>query len=237
MIRADTHATVGQLVAQRPARARVFERYGIDYCCGGQTPLETACAAKGLDADQLLHELDALEAGAAEETDWTSATMGELIDHIVGTHHAYLQGQLPRLLAMAGKVVDVHGERHPELDEVRTVFEELAGELTSHLAKEEQILFPMIKELETAASAPCFHCGTVKNPIRVMEHEHDQAGHALARLRRLTNDYTPPTDACNTYRTLLAGLAELEADLHQHIHKENNILFPRAAAAETAKGM
>jgi regulator of cell morphogenesis and NO signaling len=236
MTRLDTRTTVGQLVAERPARARVFERYGIDYCCGGKTPLDEACAGKSLDVEAVVRELDAPdEAPAMDQTDWTRAPLGELIDHIVATHHAYLQQQLPRLAAMANKVVDVHGERHPELNEVRAVFEELAAELESHLGKEEQILFPMIKELEASATAPCFHCGSVNNPIRVMEHEHDRAGDALARIRELTRDYSPPSDACNTYRTLLTELAALETDLHQHIHKENNILFPRAAAMEAGK--
>lgn len=237
MTQRNTHTTVGQLVAERPLRARVFERYGIDYCCGGKTPLVQACAEKGLGVDQVFRDLDAADTAAApgEQRNWAEATLSELIDHIVATHHAYLQRQLPRLTALASKVVEVHGGHHPELHEVRDIFQDLRAELESHAAKEEQILFPMIKTLEASTAAPCFHCGSVNNPIRVMEHEHDDAGNALARIRGLTNDYTPPPDACNTYRTFLTELAEFEADLHQHIHKENNILFPRAAEAEAAK--
>jgi regulator of cell morphogenesis and NO signaling len=158
--------------------------------------------------------------------------MTELADHIEQTHHAYLREELPRLTGLVGKIREVHGERHPKLVEVQRVFLGLRDELMMHMMKEEQVLFPMIRQMEASDNEPSFDCGSVDNPIRVMEHEHDNAGNALARLNELTGGYLPPADACNTYRATLSGLQELELDLHLHIHKENNILFPRASERE-----
>lgn len=230
----DTQATVGQLVAERPGRSRVFERFDIDYCCGGKKPLEQVCREKGLDLETVASALAAQDAKGIDRDaiDWTTAPLGALADHIVAVHHEYLRQELPRLAGLVAKIADVHGKGHPELLEVRAVFNGLKEELEAHTDKEEQVLFPMIKQLETASEQPQFHCGSVNNPIRVMELEHDDAGAALERLRALTGDYEPPAEACNTYRATLAGLAELEANMHQHVHKENNILFPRASAVE-----
>jgi regulator of cell morphogenesis and NO signaling len=158
--------------------------------------------------------------------------MVEMIDHIVATHHAYLRRELPRLTALAGLVFGAHGSRHPELKELCGIFDSLREELLLHMLKEEKVLFPIIARLEGASEIPQFHCGSVMNPIRAMEHEHDDAGAALARLREIAGGYIPPADACPSYRALLEGLAELERDLHLHIHEENNVLFPRARAAE-----
>lgn len=232
----EPNKTVGQLVAERPSRARVFERFGVDYCCGGKTALGDACAERRLDTQKIvaaLREADS-KAAATDEPDWTRAALSELIAHILEKHHAYLRGELPRLAQMVAKVYDVHGARHPELAEVRQTYNGLHAELELHMMKEEQILFPLIKTMEASQSLETGHCGSVNNPISMMEHEHDSAGAALARMRSLTGDFTPPEDACNTYRVLMDGLAELEADLHQHIHKENNILFPRASELEAA---
>jgi regulator of cell morphogenesis and NO signaling len=229
----DVNTTIGQLVTQRPGRARVFERLGIDYCCGGKMPLSEACADRGLDAQAVLDELAANEqASSGEERNWSDAGLTDLCDHIEATHHAYLRDELPRLGAMVDKVAAVHGDREPELRELVTVFRAFRSEIESHMAKEEQVLFPMIRRLDEAEALPSFHCGTVNNPIRVMEYEHDSAGAALARMRRLTHDFTPTPEACNTYRAMLEGLTALERDMHLHIHKENNILFPRASALE-----
>ncbi|MBP9025150.1 MAG: iron-sulfur cluster repair di-iron protein [Phycisphaerae bacterium] len=229
----DLTAPVGQLVADRPARARVFERFDIDYCCGGKTPLDEACANKGLDLQEVLRALEQAESAVAapDETDWRHASRADLIINIIDTHHVYLKRALPELAQLAAKTRQVHGASHPELAEVQEVFTELRAELEGHMMKEERILFPLIQGMESGAACEGF-CGSVQNPIRVMEYEHDSAASALQRLRHLTGDYTPPADACNTYRALLSGLAELEADLHQHIHKENNILFPRAIELE-----
>ncbi|HPM22813.1 MAG TPA: iron-sulfur cluster repair di-iron protein [Phycisphaerae bacterium] len=228
---------VGQLVAERPARARVFERFGIDYCCGGQTPLRDACAAGGIDPRAVAAALGAADADATatNDADWTTAPLADLIANIVDTHHAYLRRELPRLTQLVAKVYQVHGTRHTELTDVQEVFGDLQAELEAHMMKEERILFPMIETIASSGAHSAAHCGSVQNPIRVMEHEHDSAGAALARLRELTAGYAPPVDACNTYRALLSGLAEFEADLHTHIHKENNILFPRAVELEATR--
>lgn len=230
-----SYPLVGELVAEKPGRSRVFEKLGIDYCCGGKRPLDVACAEKGLDPETLLQALKAFDAASSaggDGRDWRTAPLSELADHIVATHHAYLREELPRLSALVNKVAGAHGEHRPELLQVREIFAALKAEMEQHMMKEEQILFPMCKVLETANAVPSFHCGSVQNPIRVMEHEHDSAGNALHRMNAMTHGYTPPQEACNSYRAMLEGLERLEADMHQHVHKENNILFPRAIALE-----
>ena len=230
-------ATVGQLVVESPARARVFERYGIDYCCGGKIPLADACAKKGVDLQQVLHDLlneDAQPAAPAQ--DWAAASLNELTQHIVSTHHAYLRQELPRLEFLTQKVVNAHGERHVALQQVHHIFMNLKADMEAHMRKEEEILFPMCQQLDSATEIPEFHCGSLRHPIAVMLREHDDAGVALETMRQLTQNYTPPADACNTYRAMLVSLAQLEADMHQHVHKENNILFPRAIALESKLG-
>ncbi len=236
MIPIDSTTTVGQLVAERPARARVFKQMGIDYCCGGKTPLRDACAAGGIDAQKVVDALNRVDAEATltDETDWTRAPLADLLANILDTHHAYLRRELPQLTQIAAKVREAHMARHPELTEVQAVFNDLRAELETHMLKEEQVLFPLIQTMESDGAVAAAHCGSVQNPIRVMECEHDAAGAALLRLRTLTSGFTAPADACNTYRVLLSGLAELETDLHRHIHKENNILFPRAVELEAA---
>jgi regulator of cell morphogenesis and NO signaling len=233
----DTSVTVGQLVARQPAHARVFERLGIDYCCGGKKTLAEACAAKGLDAPTVAAMLGAVDAGDAPGgRDWTTAPLAELAEHIVRTHHVYLRSELPRLTQIVNKVAAVHGDNHPELHEVRSTFQLLRAELEEHMMKEERILFPLIAQIDAGTFDPATsHCG-IERPIQVMEHEHENAGNALTRLRQLTGGYAVPDGACNTYRVMLASLAQLEADMHQHVHKENNILFPRALEARSRLG-
>ena len=227
---------VGAVVAERIGRARVFERLGIDYCCHGATPLGEACALRALDPESVVAALAASDAQGEGEgddrTDYAALAASALADHIEATHHAYLKTELPRLSCLIETVVAAHRARHPELDELADTFETLRHELESHLMKEERILFPLVRQLERATTAFPIHCGTVDNPIRVMEHEHEIAGSALERLRNLTGDYQPPSDGCASLQSLYDALARLEADMHQHIHKENNILFPRAAALE-----
>jgi regulator of cell morphogenesis and NO signaling len=227
---------IGQLVTERPSRARLFERLGIDYCCDGRAPLGQACTEKGLDVEEVLRSIASADLEETQEDafDAAGATMGALADHIVAVHHGYLRRELPRLAGLLEKVVGAHGERHPELRAVQEIFTSLKEELEEHIVKEEMVLFPIVKQLEKATSLPGFHCGSVGNPIHVMEHEHRDAGTCLTRLRELTGGYKVPPDSCNTYRALLDGLAHLEGDLHRHIHKENEILFPRALAAEAA---
>lgn len=232
----DINTTVGQLVTERPGRARVFEQFGIDYCCGGKKPLAEVCATRGLDPQAVMDALIAHEQQTGpEERDWSQASLTELCDHIENTHHAYLKAEVPRLSAMVNRIAAVHGDHEPHLHQLADVFEGFRREIESHMEKEEQVLFPIIRRLEEAeqaGSCPSFHCGSINNPIAVMEHEHDSAGDALARMRALTHDYTPPSHACNTYRATLDGLSVLEHDMHRHVHKENSILFPRASALE-----
>ena len=233
MQQSELDVTIGSLVAERISRARVFERYGLDYCCGGKVALGEACKEKGLDPQDVLAALKASDTDeeAVNSTDWRAASLTELVDHIEITHHTYLNRELPRLSQLMEKVVTAHSDRHPDLVKVAETLEALRAELTQHMAKEEQILFPLIRQMDSNGQIDT-HCGRVANPIGVLEHEHDNAGRALVRLRSLTQDYKVPEDACGTYQALLAGLAELELDLHLHIHKENSVLFPRAISLE-----
>ena len=226
--------TVGELVTRRPSRSRVFEKLGIDYCCGGKKPLSEACTEKGIDAGTVLTVLLAAEDAATPgEQGWTNATLAELSHHIVQTHHAYLKRELPRLQAIVHKVAAVHGAHHPWLNDLENVYAHFAAEMGAHMMKEEQVLFPLIRGLESGELGPNTNCGRgVDNPIRVMEHEHEDAAQCLARMRELSTGFTPPQDACNTFRAMLDGLRELDADIHRHVHKENNILFPRALELE-----
>lgn len=226
-------STVGDWVADRPARARVFESLGIDYCCGGKKPLANAAVEKGLDAVTLATMLRAIEDNTqahAADVDVDAMSLTQLADHIEQTHHAYLRSELPRLQQLLTKIASVHGDRDPRLPQLLETFDGFIAELQSHMMKEEQILFPICRALETGQTD--FHCGSINNPIRVMEMEHDAAGDALATMRELTDDFTPPSGACNTWRAALDSLAELEQDMHRHIHKENNVLFPKAAKHE-----
>jgi regulator of cell morphogenesis and NO signaling len=226
--------TIGHLVAENPNRARVFERYGIDYCCGGKRSLGDVCASKTVDAAAIIRELQESEDAAAPGADWMNVSLVDLTHHIEAAHHAYLKEELPRLSGLVQKVARVHGDNHPEMVEVATIFESFRADMEMHMRKEEMILFPMIRQLETTGIRGESHCGSINNPIHVMEAEHDAAGRALEQFRTLTHDFTPPADGCNTFRVTLDGLQRLEADTHEHVHKENNILFPRAAAMERA---
>ena len=227
----DVNTTLCDVVNDHPALARELERRGLDYCCGGTRTLEEACEAAGLEPVTVADNL----AQACEPTEpapWTTMNMVELVDHIEAVHHQYLWDELPRLDALLDKVVGVHGGRHPELATVAEVFAELRADLEPHLMKEERVLFPMIRELAITEEPPTFHCGSVANPVAVMMREHDAAGEILARLREATDDYQAPADGCVSYRRCFEGLAELEADTHLHIHKENNVLFPMVVQRE-----
>jgi regulator of cell morphogenesis and NO signaling len=224
--------TIGELVVAQPALARVFEKLGFDYCCGGKQTLAAVCARRGLDLATVTAMLDGTTLAlnsAAPEVDAASLSLGALADHIEQTHHAYLKTELPRLTEKSERVARKHGWRDPRLREVRQTVRTFAEEMFGHMQKEEGILFPLVRQIE-AGAGDAFHCGSIANPIHVMEAEHESAGAAIARLRELTNGFTPTDQDCNTHRALLGGLADLEADLHRHVHKENNILFPRALA-------
>lgn len=231
MRRIDPRLTLGALVTDHPELARELERRGLDYCCGGARTLADACRDKGLDADLVAAEL-ASAALDVPPPDWAAMGPTELVDHIEATHHRYLHQELPRLTALVDKVCAVHGERHPELHEVRAVFAEIRADLDPHLLKEERVLFPMIRELEAATEPPQFHCGSLRNPISVMLVEHDRIGGLLERLRALTDGYAVPADGCASYEACFQGLAALDADTRLHIHKENNLLFPAVVELE-----
>lgn len=231
MIMIDTNATLSELVTANPALASHLDRLGLDYCCGGQRRLGDAAAAAGLDLDEVLDVISVVE-GAPDPEGWNEMSPAALVDHLEATHHAYLHQELPRVSALADKVAGVHSERHPELVEVLSLVTELRADLGPHLLKEERVLFPMIRDLARSTTTPSFHCGSLANPIRVMEAEHDSAGDLLARLRAATNDYMVPADGCASFHALYAALAEIEADTHLHVHKENNLLFPAVLAAE-----
>jgi regulator of cell morphogenesis and NO signaling len=219
MIQSDS--TVGQLAAEHPLATRVFHRHGIDFCCDGGRKLQEACAAQDLDTEMVLEEIrKELSDTTTPEEQWVQAPLEDLIDHILIAYHRPLKEELPRLDSMAQKVLEVHRDKDPDrLSELVEVFAGLKAELELHMAKEEQILFPMIKQGQGPMAG---------GPVSMMEQEHESAGAALRRLRELTKDYQIPPEACTTWRALWHGLAALEESLHQHIHLENNILFPRA---------
>lgn len=227
----DPRQSVAEILLENPSRATVFEQLRIDYCCGGKQSLLEACAHRGLPVADVVERLNST---AAALTDvpvdaWAERPAADLVAHIVETHHAFVRAELPRLRELSIKVARVHGHRAPETLDLADVIRRMADELESHLGKEEQILFPFIVALEKGSGTPF---PTIGAPISCMEHEHSDAGEALEQIRRLTDNHTPPLDACNTWRVLYHTLAAFERDLHQHIHKENNILFPRALRLE-----
>lgn len=223
-------STLADLVIVRPGLARRLDELGLDYCCGGARTLTAAVDAAGLDLADTMADLERVPVGTVPEPVWRD--LADLVDWIESTHHAYLRDVLPHLTALAGKVAGVHGGNHPELTEVADVVDEIRSDLEPHLLKEERVLFPMIRELSVAVTAPSFHCGSLVNPIRVMLSEHDAVGELLARLRELTGGFAVPDDGCGSYHAFYAGLADLEADTHRHVHVENNVLFPAVLATE-----
>lgn len=237
----EADVPVWELVRGRARRAEVLAGFGIDYCCGGRTPLSEACSQKGVNIDEVLRALEESDDAqpAADQIDWPGESMTRLANHIVSRHHVYLRDVLPLLGNLLEQVIEKHADKHPNLVELRGVYATMRDELLNHMMKEELVLFPFIRSLDQALQAgepaPHFHCGSVTAPIHVMEDEHQSTGAALSRMRELTFGFRPPKDTCQAYRLLMLGLRELESDLHLHIHKENNILFPRAAAAETSQ--
>lgn len=218
--------TVGELVAERPGRSRIFQAHGIDFCCQGGRTLREACERKSIAIETLLDELEAEAADpGAPLGNPAELPPSDLCQHIVQSHHEFLRRELPRLHAMAQRVAHVHGGHTPSLVTVFETFAILSDEMTSHMMKEEQVLFPLIQRMASGEKTDF----PVDGPISVMMREHEDAGSALARLRELTNGYTPPPEACNTYRALFAGLEDLEKDMHVHVHLENSVLFPAAA--------
>lgn len=231
--------TVREIAIENPASIRVFESVGIDYCCGGKRPLSEACSRANVEVNQVLDLIAKADSRDGDAEDWTGRPLSDLIAHIVGKHHVYVQQEIPRLGALLLKVTSKHGPAHPETVEIQAAFNDLSQELLSHLRKEENILFPCIARLEqakltgSAVGGGCF--GSVQQPISVMVAEHDDAGTLLAKIQKLSDDYTAPREACPTFLGLYRGLEDFERDLHRHIHLENNILFPRAIELEQAR--
>lgn len=224
--------TVGELVAERPSRSRIFQSFQIDFCCQGNRTLIQACERRLISVEVVVKHIEAEQVLPLETTENPAQLPpAELISHIIENHHTFLRQELPRLLAMAQRVAQVHGQHTPSLIEVYEVFTGLFQELDSHLMKEEQILFPAILAMSQNGEATL----PLDGPIACMMHEHDDAGEALRRLRELTHGYQPPDNACNTYRALFDGLKDLEEDLHRHIHLENSVLFPAAEQMAASK--
>jgi iron-sulfur cluster repair di-iron protein len=239
MMSINTTSTVRDLAIAIPGATRIFEQFGIDYCCGGGRSLVDACDRSNVNLERLVSELKtaADKAGSSHNpSEWNKLSLCQLITHIVDAHHVFTRNELVRIGLLLAKVTAKHGTTHPELSEVERIFQELNRELLPHMLKEEQVLFPYINRIEGSISngsslEPPFFV-TVQNPVRMMMREHDTAGELLAEMQRITNDYAPPPDACLSFRALYVGLWELAADLHQHIHLENNILFPKAIELE-----
>ncbi len=230
-----TTSTVGDIVAADFRTAAVFEHFGIDFCCGGRRSLGDACRTAAVDPHAVVHALDALPMESGSEDDVTRWPLDRLIGHIVTTHHGYLRDALPTITKYLAKLEEVHGARHPELTRIGAYFGDMRRDLEQHLIKEEQVLFPYIRDLATnrerrGRKSPF---GTVENPIRMMEREHREAADDLRIVRELTRGYTVPEDGCTTYRVCMAELARFERDLHRHVHLENNVLFPKAVALES----
>jgi regulator of cell morphogenesis and NO signaling len=236
----NLHQTLADIVMGDARAAVVFDHLGLDYCCRGQRTLEAAAREHGVPVETVVDQLAALEPRAAGDRPpaWTS--LDDLTAHIVNTHHAYVRESAPRISRWLTKLVARHGRQHPELAEVQATFERLSDEMATHMLKEENILFPFVDALARSVRdgrrQPPSPFGTVLNPIRVMEDDHQAAGAELARLRALTRGFVPPDDACTTYRMCYEELARYEADLHQHVHLENHVLFPGALALESEMG-
>ncbi len=229
--------TIGSVVAQNWKTASVFQKHNLDFCCKGNIAIGAVCEAAGLNTDEVTQEVASiLNNSEGPETDYAAWPLDQLAEHIETRHHGYVTAKMPELAAYLDKLCVVHGSRHPELFEIRELFAQSVGELTTHMKKEELMVFPFVKKMVQAQranqdiSTPVY--GTVQNPIAVMMHEHTDEGERFAKIAELSNHYTTPADGCTTYRVAYNLLQEFEQDLHKHIHLENNILFPKAIELE-----
>lgn len=229
--------TVGEIVSENIKAADIFKKFNIDFCCGGGISIEKACQKKGVSSEELLEALSILNSTDISRTyNYKTWSADFLIDHIINVHHSYVSESIPILMQYAHKVAQVHGHHYTEVLEIYELFTEVAEELSQHLLKEERVLFPYIKQMveidKEGGKLPPVHFGSVQNPVRMMEHEHENAGDVFKRIAEITHNYMPPEGACNTFRALYAKLSEFEQDLHLHIHLENNILHKKALALE-----
>jgi regulator of cell morphogenesis and NO signaling len=225
--RIDASMTLGDIVTMRPSLAADLERRGLDYCCHGGRSLADAAREAGLDAQTVAEELSAAHVGEPAAA-WATFGPAELVDHIETVHHQYLWAEMPRITALVDKIVSVHGDRHPELAEVQRLYNELRADLEPHLTREEQELFPMIRQLAASTEGPESHDPAIVAQIELLAAEHETVGDLLDELHRITSGYTTPADGCASYAACYRALAELEADTHLHVHKENNVLFAAA---------
>ncbi|WP_250255172.1 iron-sulfur cluster repair di-iron protein [Chryseobacterium sp. Marseille-Q3244] len=227
---------IGNMVAEDFRTAAIFKRHGIDFCCKGGRTIEEACNNKKLDPEKIYEELEALPKNEGTSIDFNSWSLDLLADYIEKTHHRYVEEKTSVLQAFLDKLCKVHGGRHPELFEINAIFNESAHDLAAHIKKEKLILFPFVKNIKKSKTSentllqPPF--GTVENPVHMMQHEHTVEGDRFRKIAEITHEYTPPADACNTYKVAFAMLQDFENDLHKHIHLENNILFPKAIQLE-----
>ena len=233
----NSEMTVREVTTQVPESTRIFEKLKIDYCCGGGRPLVEACDSAGVEVDVVIEMLaDLRQPSESGVIDFQKLSLSELITHIVETHHIFTRSEMARVEALIAKVLNAHSANHPELLKVQNLFQRLCADLKPHMFKEEQILFPYIVAMEQAVTNgrpfPFAPFGTVKNPVLMMTKEHDTAGEILCELRLVTADYRVPPDGCMSYHTLYRALEGFEKDLHQHIHLENNVLFPKAIEME-----
>lgn len=228
--------TVADVVTENIKAAHVFKKYGIDFCCGGGVSIKKACEKAEIDPVLVETEILNLENIKDRALDFNSWKLDFLTDHIINVHHGYVEESSPLLLQYSQRVNHVHGHHYTELSEIESLVKQVVQELAAHMKKEELILFPFIKKLVKAeregTEVPPIHFGTVENPIKMMEAEHEEAGEILRKIAKLSNNFTPPQGACNTYKAFYSKLEEFEQDLHQHVHLENNILFPKALKLE-----
>ncbi len=235
----STETRVNEIALSNPGARRVLEDAGVDYCCGGGKSLQEACLHAGVTADEILKRLrQNSELAGPADAEWTNASLADLTRHIRERHHQYVRDSIPRVRALLAKIREKHGEKHREIEEIEKLFGDVAREMTAHMQKEEQILFPYIDAMERSARGngsvepPFFQ--TVQNPIHAMMKEHDSAGDLVKRIRKASNEYKAPADACTSYQATYQELRQFEEDLHLHVHLENNILFPRAVELEAA---
>jgi regulator of cell morphogenesis and NO signaling len=229
----DPEASLGRLVGDHPELAAVFESLGIDYCCGGDTSLRRACTENGLELDAVVERLATTD--STDELAPAEASITELVDDVVETHHDYLRAELPSLERTVRKVARVHGDAHPELEAIEATFLELQEDVTHHIADEEETVFPELRKLENGVPPTAPEEARIREAIDHLEEEHDAAAAHLEEVRTLSDGYVVPSDACTSYRNMLDRLQLLEADMHRHVHKENNVLFPRAERALEAR--
>ena len=226
--------TIGDFVAQDYRTAEVFEKYGIDFCCGGKVQLATACQEKGIDMDRLVQDLEQSASLPIDRSqNYAAWELPFLADYIVNTHHAYLKENTGSIAAYAHKIAEVHGAHHPEVIEIAAIFDQIAADLALHLREEEELLFPAIRKIsalaKTGAAGEADEIEALRGSLKTLTHEHDEIGAAIHAIRHLANDYAIPGDVCNTFVVTYNKLREFEDDLHKHVHLENNILFLKAA--------